>query len=140
DAGAALLLTQERHLELASEGGVPVICLDREDADDGREAAPLPSAWPESPAYVIYTSGSTGRPKGVVVEHRQLLNYVAGVIERLDLASCRSFAMVSIFAADLGNTVLFPALLTGGTLHQLSEEHATDPEAFAEYLGRHAVD
>ncbi|HYN22473.1 MAG TPA: amino acid adenylation domain-containing protein, partial [Thermoanaerobaculia bacterium] len=126
DAGVAVLLTQERLL------------LDDLGGDD--DSLPALSVLPENPAYVIYTSGSTGRPKGVVVEHRQLANYVAGVIERLDLASCGSFAMVSTFAADLGNTVLFPALATGGTLHILSEERATNPEAFAEYLGERSID
>jgi len=152
DAGIAVLLTQERLLDLAPKEGLPVICLDGQGVAGDvagdvagnfaaeNESAPVTSVLPESPAYVIYTSGSTGRPKGVVVEHRQLVNYVLGVIERLDLASCRSFALVSTFAADLGNTVLFPALVTGGTLHVLSEERATNPRAFAQYLDRHGVD
>ncbi|MET0251097.1 MAG: MupA/Atu3671 family FMN-dependent luciferase-like monooxygenase [Novosphingobium sp.] len=35
-------------------------------------------------AYVIYTSGSTGLPKGVMVEHRQALNFFAGMDRHLD--------------------------------------------------------
>lgn len=30
-------------------------------------------------AYVMYTSGSTGRPKGVMVEHRNVVNFFAGM-------------------------------------------------------------
>ncbi|HET7792706.1 MAG TPA: MupA/Atu3671 family FMN-dependent luciferase-like monooxygenase, partial [Rhizobacter sp.] len=34
-------------------------------------------------AYLIYTSGSTGRPKGVMVEHRNVVNFFAGMDDRL---------------------------------------------------------
>ncbi|MEM6496515.1 MAG: MupA/Atu3671 family FMN-dependent luciferase-like monooxygenase, partial [Pseudomonadota bacterium] len=34
-------------------------------------------------AYVIYTSGSTGRPKGVMVEHRNVVNFFAGMDQRV---------------------------------------------------------
>ncbi len=37
----------------------------------------------ENLAYVIYTSGSTGRPKGVMVEHRNVVNFFAGMDERI---------------------------------------------------------
>ena len=91
-------------------------------------------------AYVIFTSGSTGEPKGVVVEHRQLSNYIAAVGERLGLDQPMSCALVSTFAADLGHTVLFPALCTGGCLHVIPAETALDPEAFARYAREHAID
>jgi amino acid adenylation domain-containing protein/non-ribosomal peptide synthase protein (TIGR01720 family) len=91
-------------------------------------------------AYIIFTSGSTGRPKGVAVEHRQLANYVNAVCEELKLPEESSFATVSTIAADLGNTVLFPPLLRGGTLHLISEECATKPDAFVEYCRRHPID
>src|SRR5206468_1795681 len=45
--------------------------------------------------YTIFTSGSTGRPKGVAVEHRQLVNYVRGVVERLALPAAAHYATVS---------------------------------------------
>ena len=84
-------------------------------------------------AYVSYTSGSTGRPKGVAVEHRQLLAYVLGLIERLELGAPRRFATVSTLAADLGNTSIYGALATGGTLHVVSEERLGVADAFAAY-------
>ncbi|MDH3201711.1 MAG: LLM class flavin-dependent oxidoreductase [Myxococcales bacterium] len=36
-------------------------------------------AKPHNLAYVIYTSGSTGKPKGVMVEHRNVVNFFAGM-------------------------------------------------------------
>ncbi len=38
---------------------------------------------PQHLAYVIYTSGSTGQPKGVMVEHRNVVNFFAGMDERV---------------------------------------------------------
>ncbi len=95
---------------------------------------------PENLAYVIYTSGSTGQPKGVAIEHRQLINYLNGILEKLDLPASVSFATVSTFAADLGNTAIFPALCTGGSLHIISQERAWDAKALAEYFSRHPID
>ncbi|MBW3571291.1 MAG: amino acid adenylation domain-containing protein, partial [Gemmatimonadetes bacterium] len=95
---------------------------------------------PEQAAYVVYTSGSTGRPKGVVVEHRSICNYVRGILAHLEEVPCRSFATVSTFAADLGNTVIFPALCSGGVLHVVGAERAVDPDGFAAYVQSHGID
>ncbi len=43
-----------------------------------------PRSSGEDLAYMIYTSGSTGRPKGVMVEHRNLLNFFAGMDAKLE--------------------------------------------------------
>jgi len=91
-------------------------------------------------AYVIFTSGSTGAPKGVAVEHRALTNYVASVIGDLDLAPGASHALASTIGADLGHTVIFPSLVTGGTLHILPEEVLTDRALFAAYVGAQGID
>ncbi|WP_020479986.1 non-ribosomal peptide synthetase [Mastigocladopsis repens] len=95
---------------------------------------------PENLVYVLYTSGSTGKPKGVAVEHRQLLNYLYGILPKLDLPTDASFAIVSTFAADLGNTVIFPCLCSGGCLHVVSWERASDPTALAAYFRRYPID
>ncbi len=91
-------------------------------------------------AYIIYTSGSTGRPKGVAIEQCQLLNYLHAISQRLDLSARASFAIVSSFATDLGNTALFPSICLGGLLHVISQDRASDPEEFANYVDRHVID
>ena len=138
DAGAALVVTQG---SLAADlGGIAVTCVLVEEPLPGVETNPAAVASAENLAYVIYTSGSTGKPKGVAVEHRQLANYVRGVVERMESPSGANFALVSTIAADLGNTVVFPALCFGGCLHVISSDRAADPAAFAEYCERHRID
>jgi len=42
--------------------------------------------------------------------------------------------------ADLGNTCIYPSLISGGTLHIVSYEMATDARKFADYLSKHPID
>jgi amino acid adenylation domain-containing protein len=92
-------------------------------------------------AYVIYTSGSTGTPKGVGVRHSNLVNYATHIVRALELdGEPLKFATVSTLAADLGNTVIYPALLTGGCLHVLPFDVATDGRRMAAYQAEHGID
>lgn len=91
-------------------------------------------------AYVLFTSGSTGTPKGVIVEHRQLASYVASVSRRLALGVSERSAVVTSLAADLGYTLLFPALLSGGELHLLDKETAMDAQAWAAWQAQYPID
>ncbi|MBW4609145.1 MAG: amino acid adenylation domain-containing protein [Hassallia sp. WJT32-NPBG1] len=121
---------------------ITAIYLDKnwEDIACENDANPSSKVTINNLAYVLFTSGSTGKAKGVAVEHQQLLNYVNAIIDSLNLSDCTNFALVSTLAADLGNTVLFPALCTGGCLHVISYERATDPTAFAKYCRRYPID
>jgi amino acid adenylation domain-containing protein len=92
---------------------------------------------------VIYTSGSTGVPKGVGVRHRNLVNYAYFMARRLELENYPEglrFATVSTLSADLGNTCIYPALVTGGTVHVVPYEVATDSGQLAQYMERYAID
>jgi len=142
DAAPKVVVTQAALLPRLPDHDAEVVCLDRDAEDIARESAadPRGGAEPESLAYVIYTSGSTGTPKGVGVEHRQIANYVRAAVEALDLPEGASYATVSTLAADLGNTMVFPALALGGTLHLVSEDRLTDPQALADYFQRNEVD
>lgn len=89
------------------------------------------NAKPDDLAYVVYTSGSTGMPKGVMITHRSLLDYSYGILAKTNIGECRIFGLVSTLAADLGNTVIYPSLLTGGTLHVFSAAEVKDPDTMS---------
>ncbi len=142
DCDAPVLITAGGMLHSLSSGQRNVVCLDRDLNIIERESDENPESKSTSGnlAYVIYTSGSTGRPKGVAIEHRQLTNYIFGIQERLEFEREGNFAMVTTFTADLGNTMLFSALYTGGTLHIVSRQHALDPEALGAYILSKSID
>ena len=142
DAKVPLLLTQTSLLAGLPTGAGQVVCLDSFDWAASKEPTQRDDVrvHPQNPAYVIYTSGSTGRPKGVCIEHRNIVNYVLGVAERLELKAGMNHALVSTIAADLGNTVIFPALVTGGCLHIISQERVESQGMLSEYFNREKID
>lgn len=142
DAQVSILLTQQGLINHLPAFPIQKVCLDKdwEIISQQIQNNPLSTTTPADLLYVIYTSGSTGKAKGVAVEHRQLFNYLNGILVRLDLPPAGSFATVSTFAADLGNTMIFSALCTGGCLHIISQERASNPDALADYFRIHAID
>ncbi|MBW4505896.1 MAG: amino acid adenylation domain-containing protein [Scytonematopsis contorta HA4267-MV1] len=141
DAQVPILLTQKGLIK--RQNGLPnIVYLDADWGLISQESeVNLTSKLSiENLAYVIYTSGSAGHPKGVAIEHRQILNYLYAIQDKLELLSSASFATVSTFAADLGNTAIFPTLCTGGCLHIISQDRASDSEALAKYFLHHPID
>ena len=140
DAAVAQVISQ-REWGNSLPAALPRLYLEDFEQDAAAEVENLLSATtPDHLAYVIYTSGSTGQPKGVAVEHRQILNYVQGILPRLGLSSGASFGLVSSVAADLGNTMLFAALCTGGCLHLIAEDRTLQASALADYCRQHPLD
>ncbi|WP_265569165.1 non-ribosomal peptide synthetase [Streptomyces hygroscopicus] len=145
DTRVALVLTTEEVLDDLPAGRIRTVALDGTLTAVQLAAAPATApetaADPGSLAYVIYTSGSTGRPKGVAVTHGALTNYVSTVPPRIGFTEPGSrYALLQAQATDLGNTVLFASLVTGGELHILEERAVTDPAAVSGYLAEHAID
>src|SRR5207302_4994075 len=142
-AGARAVVTQAELLGRLPEFEGEVVCLDRDRGALQREPsnAPESDVSPENLAYVIYTSGSTGTPKGVSVTHRNLVNYAASITRQLDADGERlSFGLATPISTDLGNTSVFGALCSGGTLVLISPAAAADPGSFASVMGASQVD
>jgi amino acid adenylation domain-containing protein len=134
EAGVVAIVTQEPVLQRLPDAGGERICLDRDRlALDGEpEEAVEVDGSPDDLAYVIYTSGSTGTPKGVGVTHANVANYVAELVARVGATDePLAFGMVTAISTDLGNTAVFPALCSGGTLVLVPPSVAADPAEFA---------
>ncbi len=58
----------------------------------------------------------------------------------MSLPAGASFATVSTLAADLGNTVIFASLVTGGCLHVISRSRLSEAAALADAFERHPID
>ena len=142
DAEAKVLLTQQQLISNLPELPTKIVCLDSDREIIARESKEnlYCEVKPENLVYTIYTSGSTGKPKGVAIEHRQLLNYFYAIQSILNLPPGSNYALVSTLAADLGNTVIFPSLCSGGCLHIISSERTSDPQEIADYFDRHPID
>jgi amino acid adenylation domain-containing protein len=118
-----------------------LLCFEGTDLRSSPPETQSIEAFPsEHLAYQVYTSGSTGRPKGVGVERRQLANYVTSICTRLHPKPGAGFGWLSTFAADLGYTMVFPALVSGGRLVIVPETIATDQSAIAQYFKAHPID
>jgi natural product biosynthesis luciferase-like monooxygenase protein len=80
DATPKVVLTSSTLADKLTEFAGTIIRVDRDESIPRAADVNLPNeVRPEHLAYVIYTSGSTGRAKGVLVEHRNVLNFFAGM-------------------------------------------------------------
>lgn len=138
DCGARFLLTrQELSPALRGQAWRPV---DPADHLHGRGGRPGVEVSPCQLAYVLYTSGSTGRPKGVAVEHRQITAYIKAIFQAYQLPPGAAYAMLQPLFVDSSQTVLFSPLVSGGSLHLISETVALEGDSLAAYFRDHAVD
>lgn len=115
DARPGVVITRSSLGPPALPHGTQLLDLDDSRATAGGAAVLPAHSRPEDLAYVIYTSGSTGRPKGVMVEHRNLRNFFAAMVQRLgDAAQTRGvWLAVTSLSFDISLLELFWPLTQG---------------------------
>jgi amino acid adenylation domain-containing protein len=98
DSHLGFILTTEQIRATLPASAARMISLDGDAvAIAAQSAEPVPSTANENNlAYVIYTSGSTGKPKGVMVEHRNVINFFAGMDQILGAEPGTWLAVTSI--------------------------------------------
>jgi amino acid adenylation domain-containing protein len=142
DTGMSVVLTQERGAARMPGGqggqGGPVTVLSVDGERERERIGALDSSdlagtgvEPRNVAYVIYTSGSTGLPKGVVVEHRQVVNFLHGMVERWQVTPGDVVLQFSSFTFDVSVLDTFAGLLAGARVVLASAQTLHSPPRLA---------
>ncbi|HEX9295217.1 MAG TPA: MupA/Atu3671 family FMN-dependent luciferase-like monooxygenase [Polyangiaceae bacterium] len=117
DANVRVVVVEDesRAAGLGLKAGTHLVRLDADrDAIARQPARDLEGGpGPENLAYVIYTSGSTGTPKGVMVEHRNVVNFFAGMDERIVHDPPGTWLAVTSLSFDISVLELFWPLTRG---------------------------
>jgi amino acid adenylation domain-containing protein len=95
---------------------------------------------PQTLAYIIYTSGSTGKPKGVAVRQNELMAQLTAFTHRFQLGVDHRTLLSSSVTFDASVILLFPPLLSGGSLVLAEEGVRKDPRKMLNLIQREAVD
>jgi len=142
DSGASIIVSHQNLAKDLDHKRFKIIYMDDISvaSDSDTFENPQSEAGMENLAYINYTSGSTGVPKGVAIQHSSLNNYTQHLLEVLGTDRPLQFANVSTIAADLGNSCIYPALASGGTVHVISYDVLTNPDLFREYAIKHSID
>lgn len=120
DAGAPVLLAQERVARVLPAHSAKVVLLDGVTTEDWSGATnqeaqlPLPDA--DHSAYMIYTSGSTGKPKGARNAHRGIVNRLLWMQDMYQLTSKDVVLQKTPFSFDVSVWEFFWPLITGARL------------------------
>ncbi|OGG44403.1 MAG: hypothetical protein A3F84_00830 [Candidatus Handelsmanbacteria bacterium RIFCSPLOWO2_12_FULL_64_10] len=96
----------------------------------------LPDVGPEDTAYLLFTSGSTGAPKGVGIRQRNLMAYLSGIREVLDLGPEDRLSQNFEMTFDLSVHDMFVCWGFGACLCVPSPREAVAPSAF---IRRHGL-
>jgi amino acid adenylation domain-containing protein/FkbM family methyltransferase len=139
-ADAAVLIIDERARALLPESRLPMLALDSMALDTAADgAAASTGVTPDALAYVIYTSGSTGAPKGVMVHHRAVVNLLASMQERLQLAPDDRLLAVTSLSFDIAALELFLPLTVGASVRIVPSETVSDGYRLAALVDRSAA-
>ncbi|SCC31793.1 MULTISPECIES: non-ribosomal peptide synthetase [unclassified Gordonia (in: high G+C Gram-positive bacteria)] len=107
-------------------------------ADEGVAAATTPPD-PDTAAYVLFTSGSTGKPKGVVITHRAIVNRLAWMQARYELAPDDRVLQKTPSTFDVSVWEFFWPFTTGAALVVPTADGHRDPWYLRDVIAEHRV-
>ncbi len=109
----------------------------------------IPNTTSANLAYVIYTSGTTGKPKGVMIEHKSVVNLALMQGKKFGLSSINNVDMNSKiknclcyanYVFDASVSEIFTGILSGNTIHILSDNERFNLENLDRYINDNNID
>ncbi|MDQ2874756.1 MAG: amino acid adenylation domain-containing protein, partial [Actinomycetota bacterium] len=140
DGQVRFVVTQpwlDRRLEWPAD--VELVCVDADEPPAEDDSRLEPVQGPGDLSHVIYTSGSTGAPKGVMIEHRNVVNRITDVNQRLGVGPQDRMLALSALHHDLSVYDIFGVLAAGAAMVIPDAERTRDPEHWAELMAREGV-
>ncbi|TML31682.1 MAG: amino acid adenylation domain-containing protein [Actinobacteria bacterium] len=140
DAAVDVVLADADGARSMRELGATVVVPARDWPDRGGDDTNVDSGvQPPNAAYAIYTSGSTGRPKGVIVEHRNVVNFVQGMVAHWPLDERDRFLQFASLNFDVSAMDMFLAVCSGGAAVFGSRQTLLSPPRLAELMRANRV-
>lgn len=136
DSGLGVVLTQRELLSGVTAPNSRIVAIEDIPPSPAEPRADS-SATSTNLAYVIYTSGSTGRPKGVMVEHRNVINFFAGMDDRIPWSEGQRpvWLAVTSLSFDISVLELFWTLARGFTVVVSTDEQKSNTAPHRERRG-----
>ncbi len=97
---------------------------------------------PSNLSYIIFTSGSTGLPKGTMLEHRNVVNLIWGLNDKIysKYDGPLRMGLLAPYEFDASVQHIFGSLLLGHTLHIVPKESRVDGSKIMEFYRRCLID
>jgi amino acid adenylation domain-containing protein len=140
-AGARVVLTEEKFAGRLSGTQSEIVCLDREHARISQQSAETPAvlSGPQNLAYMIYTSGSSGTPKGVMVQHGSLMNLTAWHREVYQVKPEDRAAQTAATGFDACTWEIWPYLASGASVHVVDQNTRSSPSQLVEWMEKERI-
>ena len=122
DSGCLIIVTNFNNQKLAEELKLKakrdLEIIDIAGMDYNIPAAnPGGKIQPEQEAYIMYTSGSTGNPKGVIQSHRNVVHFIGGYLNELQMDTSDKVALFTSYSHTVSVIDIFSALFCGATVY-----------------------
>ncbi|MBY0220751.1 amino acid adenylation domain-containing protein, partial [Paenibacillus illinoisensis] len=139
DSGTKLLLSQEHLMKRLNYPGQWMDLTDRE-LYTGDASNVSVTTHPSNLIYVIYTSGSTGRPKGVMIEHKSVVNFITGLLDKIDFDSFKTILSQTTISFDIFALETLLPFTVGLSIVLISNEEKKNIDLLIDLIDKTSID